>query len=302
MSIRDNDIVILQTKHVQLQKSILNLLDFSFLINDSTQIEDILVRLETLSEVWVQYQSIEDVLSTDSDDSRNCSILEEMFYQAKANFRRHIKQREPIKASLFSRPHSASTSVPNHQLTQVSSLFQRNQSADIRLPRITIETSAGDYQQWHSFATLFQDSVDSNEQLSAAQKLQYLKRFLKGDALALIRHIPTTNSHYGEAWEKLVNPYGKSIHNLIDKPIIRDTIYHKNINNKLNSSVIYLKQTDQYYINSIQFICDTNSHTITKCSKFINLSLLERRQLSAKLNLCFDCLKQNHSRTQFLSK
>ena len=58
-----------------------------------------------------------------------------------------------------------------------------------------------------SFIDLFNSSVDSNSQLSNAQKLQYLKAFLTNDAAKLLSSFTITDSNYHTALEVLKKRY-----------------------------------------------------------------------------------------------
>ncbi|XP_041449923.1 uncharacterized protein LOC121404463 [Drosophila obscura] len=77
-------------------------------------------------------------------------------------------------------------------------------SKKIRLP-----TFSGRYEDWCQFSDLFLGSVDKKSSLSNCQKFHYLKSYLDGEALSLIKHIPITDDNYQDAWERLKNRYNK---------------------------------------------------------------------------------------------
>jgi len=54
---------------------------------------------------------------------------------------------------------------------------------------------------------LFVALVHSNNNLSGAQKLQYLKSALRGEPSQLLCAIPTTDANYTEAWDLLQSRY-----------------------------------------------------------------------------------------------
>ena len=77
----------------------------------------------------------------------------------------------------------------------------------VKLPKIEIPTFHGKHEDWTSFADLFLASVHSNSTLSGAQKLQYLKGAVKGEASNLIKSFQITDSNYSEAWKTLKERY-----------------------------------------------------------------------------------------------
>ncbi|XP_070075678.1 uncharacterized protein [Drosophila takahashii] len=80
---------------------------------------------------------------------------------------------------------------------------------DLRFEKIKIPTFRGNYKDWPQFCDLFLGSVDRRENLTSCQKFHYLKSYLDGDALNLVKHIAVTEENYAEAWDKLVHRYDK---------------------------------------------------------------------------------------------
>ena len=78
-------------------------------------------------------------------------------------------------------------------------------SACVRLPRIECPTFTGKLSEWLGFHDLFLATIHTNESLSPAQKLQYLKASLKGEAGALLATVPIADNNYTKAWDLLVN-------------------------------------------------------------------------------------------------
>lgn len=77
----------------------------------------------------------------------------------------------------------------------------------VKLPRMELPTFDGKFENWQSFQDLFIASVGNNSGISGAQKLQYLKGCVKGDALNLIKSFTVTDTHFPEAWSLLVDRY-----------------------------------------------------------------------------------------------
>ena len=70
-------------------------------------------------------------------------------------------------------------------------------------PQMDIPVFTGHYQQWMPFKDLFSEAIHKNNALSNAQKMQYLKGKLKGEAERLIQHLPISADNYNVCWEIL---------------------------------------------------------------------------------------------------
>ncbi|XP_041631681.2 uncharacterized protein [Drosophila kikkawai] len=80
---------------------------------------------------------------------------------------------------------------------------------DFQFERIKLPTFSGNYEDWKHFSDMFTDSIASNSSLTDCQRFHYLKSYLSGDALNLVKHIPVTNENYREAWDRLEQRYNK---------------------------------------------------------------------------------------------
>ena len=90
---------------------------------------------------------------------------------------------------------------------QSYSLGSVSNTAELKLPKISLPTFSGSYTDWMSFIDLFNGSVDSNSRLNNSQKLHYLKSSLRGDAAKLLASITISDSNYETAKEILLNRY-----------------------------------------------------------------------------------------------
>lgn len=89
-----------------------------------------------------------------------------------------------------------------------------------KLPKITIPTFSGKYEEWTTFKDLFVSLVHSNKSLDNVQKLHYLKGQLTGEAELLIRHMPIADSNYDRCWELLESRYS-------NKRFLSNAIFNK---------------------------------------------------------------------------
>ncbi|GFS33645.1 integrase catalytic domain-containing protein [Trichonephila inaurata madagascariensis] len=61
--------------------------------------------------------------------------------------------------------------------------------------------------EWLTFSDLFQAAVTNNQNLTGAQKLQYLKGVLKGDVQKIVQSLPITDGNFQIAWDLLKERY-----------------------------------------------------------------------------------------------
>ncbi|KAL0263950.1 UNVERIFIED_CONTAM: hypothetical protein PYX00_010491 [Menopon gallinae] len=89
------------------------------------------------------------------------------------------------------------------QSAQTEGCSERNTATQVTLPQICLPVFNGSIAECLSFADLFKAAVDGNSAISNAQRLQYLKGALRGEAANVIRHLPITEQNYAEAWDLL---------------------------------------------------------------------------------------------------
>lgn len=78
---------------------------------------------------------------------------------------------------------------------------------DNSTPKIDIPIFNGNYQQWISFKDLFNESIHNNNSISPAQKMQFLKMKLRGEAEKLIQHLRVSSDNYQTCWDILNQRY-----------------------------------------------------------------------------------------------
>ncbi|KAJ8704281.1 hypothetical protein PYW08_013005 [Mythimna loreyi] len=75
-------------------------------------------------------------------------------------------------------------------------------------PQMDIPTFQENYHQWTSFKDLFTETIHRNPSLSNAQKMQFLKSKVTGEAERLIHHLQISSENYEVCWEILNHRYG----------------------------------------------------------------------------------------------
>lgn len=89
------------------------------------------------------------------------------------------------------------------KVTTKDSRLKSTDSADVKLPTLSLPTFSGITDEWLTFSDLFRAAVSENPNLTGAQKLQYLKGVLKGDAQKIVNSLPITDSNFEIAWDLL---------------------------------------------------------------------------------------------------
>ena len=77
-------------------------------------------------------------------------------------------------------------------------------------PQLEIPTFSGNYNNWVSFKDLFNETIHKNNGMSDAQKMQYLKSKVKGEAERLIHHLNVTSDNYIVCWDILNQRYNNT--------------------------------------------------------------------------------------------
>ncbi|XP_063830297.1 uncharacterized protein LOC135079574 [Ostrinia nubilalis] len=77
-------------------------------------------------------------------------------------------------------------------------------------PKIDIPVFTGKYSQWPTFLDLFNETIHNNSSLSNAQKMQYLKGKLRGEAERLIQHLNISADNYETARDLLMHRYNNT--------------------------------------------------------------------------------------------
>ncbi|KAJ0169553.1 hypothetical protein K1T71_014738 [Dendrolimus kikuchii] len=154
-------------------------------------------RLESLESMWAQYMSNHSNIVSSSDVKLLQStkyITDDLFYVTEECYVEY-------KCVLKSKLSAFSTNV-----TQTSQNANCSNHNNVKLPKITIPQFSGDYSQWSTFRDLFVSLVHKSD-IDKAQKMQYLKGLLSGEAEQLVRHINISSDNYDRCWSMLEERY-----------------------------------------------------------------------------------------------
>lgn len=70
-------------------------------------------------------------------------------------------------------------------------------------PQMDTPIFHGNYHQWMSFKDLFMETIHNNMSIPNAQKMQFLKSKVRGEAEKLIQHLPISTDNYETCWKIL---------------------------------------------------------------------------------------------------
>ncbi|XP_064076363.1 uncharacterized protein LOC135194642 [Vanessa tameamea] len=100
-----------------------------------------------------------------------------------------------------------SFNIYEREYTEIKkALNQKMWSASFRTqstPTMDIPTFHGDYHKWNSFKDLFLETIHKNRSMSNAQKMQFSKSKVKGEAEKLIQHLNISIENYQICWDIL---------------------------------------------------------------------------------------------------
>lgn len=158
------------------------------------------------------------------EDKDDASIIQN--YLSKATMNQIRKQYHSYWAALNASLDSKMSTFLSSTVS--ASQTEKTQSYDLKLPRISIPTFDGKYDEWNDFYNLFVATVQNNKSLEPVQKLHYLTQAVTGEAHGHIKNLTLTNTNYEIAMGILKDQYDHKrkvahiyVTKLLDYPIIK---------------------------------------------------------------------------------
>lgn len=191
-------------------------------INEKWEFED---TLKTLHSRWSAIDSLHWELDTE---------LESRDYNYEQEYNDYEQQYNQIKKDI------------NRKMWSVS---HKEKST----PQMEIPSFSGSYQHWTSFKDLFVETIHTNPSLSNAQKMQFLKGKVKGEAEKLIQHLSISSDNYLTCWDILNNRYNNKkliftshLNTLLYLPTMQhqSSVAIKNIHDTTNECLHAIKNLD----------------------------------------------------------
>ncbi|XP_070068173.1 uncharacterized protein [Drosophila takahashii] len=172
-------------------------------VEDIQSIQTLVARLAQLQENYLRFVKLtEELHAFESEEGwenpeEDFDVYEEKHYATYAVLSNTL---EELKAEVAETP----LLVPDQSLNT-----SHRSHVDFQFERIKLPTFSGNYEDWKHFSDMFTASIASHSGLTDCQRFHYLKSYLSGEALTLVKHIPVTNENYSEAWDRLEKRYNK---------------------------------------------------------------------------------------------
>ncbi|XP_054721417.1 uncharacterized protein LOC129231194 [Uloborus diversus] len=154
----------------------------------------------------------------------------------------------------------------------------------VKLPKIELPTFSGNFCEWLSFRDLFIATIHNNSSLSDAQRLQYLKLSIKGQASVLIQALQITNENYDKAW-KLISDRYENVSEIINATLDR-LFSQPNLNSESSHGLRKLLDITNQCIDTLEILKQPVYHWDTILVYFLKKKLDSEtlRQFTLSLN------------------
>ncbi|XP_070523065.1 uncharacterized protein [Cardiocondyla obscurior] len=161
-------------------------------ITDETR-EQAIERRNRLKDYWEEYDRIQSQLEeADETEDSDRVAFEEGYYSVMGRLSRAINVSAPVRSS----------PAPSGE-----SGGEREIHTNMRLPKLSIPSFSGRYEDWFPFVDTFKGLIHNNQELPGIQKFQYLKGCLTDEAKALIAPLEVSDENYEIEWNTLNERY-----------------------------------------------------------------------------------------------
>lgn len=220
--------------------------------------KELLIRSE---EIFAQYEAVQFRLISTALDAEAFKLQEQEGFKLEETYTLLRSKLRPLIESLDP------TAVAPASSTAL---------ANIKLPSLDLPVFDGNITEWTSFKDLFTAAVGNNSKLGAAQKLQYLKSSLGGEAASLIRSFAITDLNYVAAWKILNERYDNTreiVQTLINKLLTLKEIKTENATD--------LQKLVDSFVESVRAL-EVLKRPIDKWDDFLVVVLLNKLDMSTR--------------------
>ncbi|CAG7824704.1 unnamed protein product, partial [Allacma fusca] len=122
----------------------------------------------------------------------------------------------------------------------------------VNLPKLELPKFSGKLDDWITFSDLYTHTVHANADLSGAQKLQYLKSALQGEAARLLDAITIADGNYETAWKIVTDRYHHTreiLHTHVNK-----FLQQPQVNSESASSLLNMIDITNQSLNSLRVL------------------------------------------------
>lgn len=201
------------------------------------------IRIDHLDELWREFCVIQDEIELLEDKDPD------EFSEYRSDFQNVYSE---LKASLMSK--LPSTSQRSGAMPSVTNLIPQS----IRLPEIKIPEFHGNPEEWIGFHDLFQSLIHTNPQLSAVQKMHYLRASLNGEPARIVSGIEVSTENYVIAWKTICERYENK--NLLIKRHITALFSIPHIKKESGSALLELVDEFDRHVTILNKLENANSH------------------------------------------
>ncbi|XP_055837216.1 uncharacterized protein LOC129905699 [Episyrphus balteatus] len=145
--------------------------------------------------------------------------------------------------------------------------------SNTRLPQTKLPEFHGGYDEWMRFHDLFVAMVQSKENISGAEKMDYLLSCLKGNTSSVIKHLSPSNANFDVAWDLLKSLFDKPqfitvahFDNLFEFPTLKGTgldeikCFFRIISENINALRALKKPVESW--NTLLVLCSQKHNTM----------------------------------------
>ena len=161
-------------------------------------------RIDSVKEIWSETRKTHSEIIVREDAETDAYVADKWFERIQGIYENAIDEFLTLLTLFDKLDGDTSVSEAGSAVTAGSA---RSDSRVAKLPRISLPTFSGQYEDWSSFSDLFTSLVHDVPDLSDGTKLQYLKLCLTGGAAELIKDVKTTNANYASTWQALKARY-----------------------------------------------------------------------------------------------
>lgn len=200
---------------------------------------------EALEKLWSSFLAGHDEIVSELDKEDKAKLVyftEDVYTQTEYVY-------EDYKTRLKDDLHTRKPAQTSHRESDIE-IGTSGRSNEVKLPQIHLPKFSHGYEEWQTFHDMFESLIHKNVNLSAVQKLHYLKSCLSGEAEILLKNLSTTEVNYSEAWSQLIRRYNNKRYNTNE--IMKRLFTQKNIASETPTALKQLLDTTSACLKSLQ--------------------------------------------------
>lgn len=192
-------------QHRTLLRKRSNILGSANLIKDfldnfvAEQAAQVPLRIQRLDELWERFEDVQDEIEAIEGDEEEYSAQRQQFHDQYFVLKAALAGKIPEPAAIVPAP------VPpahhGHAANQIS----------VKLPELKLPDFYGNPEEWIEFRDIYKSLIHTNMQLTAIQKMHYLRGSCKGQASRYISGLELTADNYEIAWNILWDRYENKV-------------------------------------------------------------------------------------------